>query len=99
MSSSRNFPTALTRPTRSVLAKAIATIAMALLAVTACSSNNKSPATAASTSGATSAAAGSTAASGASASATVKTASGALGTYLVDNQGRTLYLFVADTSS
>jgi predicted lipoprotein with Yx(FWY)xxD motif len=84
---------------------------MAFLA-TACGSSSSSGAAAAppasSTAAAASSAAGTSAASsaaggssaaGTSASVTVETKTGALGTYLVDGSGRTLYLWVADKSS
>ncbi|MDX6230752.1 MAG: hypothetical protein QOI76_4142 [Frankiales bacterium] len=93
------------RPTRALL---IPFAAMAFLA-TACGSSSSSgaagnaPASSA-TAAASSAAPASAGASGGSSSSTagavtVATKTGSLGTYLVDQTGRTLYLWVADSGS
>lgn len=75
-------------------ARILAGAAIAVLLVSACSSNAKtssgSGSTPSTTSSATSSAAG---------AAMLKTTNAALGTFLTDGNGRTLYMFMADTTT
>ena len=83
-------------------AKLLISLAATALFAVACgsSSSGSSPAAAPGSSAAgTASAATAPAAGAAAASVTVATKTGPLGTYLVDQSGRTLYLFVADTGS
>jgi len=78
-----------------------ATAALAALLISACGSNSTSTTSGTNTNTAVTMApaGGGTPTSAASGAAALKTTSGALGTFLTDAAGRTLYLFVADTSS
>ncbi|MDX6222639.1 MAG: hypothetical protein QOD91_1693 [Frankiales bacterium] len=96
--------TLISRPFRAGL---IPLAAMAFLAA-ACGSSSSSgaagnPATSSATGAASAAATAAAAASGSAgstaAAVTIATKTGSLGTYLVDQAGRTLYLWVADTGS
>jgi predicted lipoprotein with Yx(FWY)xxD motif len=77
---------------------ALIALAVAALAAGCGSSSNGSSGSSGSGYGA-SAPASTTKAAGSSGAATVSTTKGALGTFLVDGQGRTLYLWQADTGS
>jgi predicted lipoprotein with Yx(FWY)xxD motif len=86
--------------------KAVAGTALAVLAMTGCASSSKPAASGAAATGtaASGAAASGAPASGAAAGsvtspAVVATADGAMGTFLTDGAGRTLYLWLGDPSS
>jgi predicted lipoprotein with Yx(FWY)xxD motif len=86
--------------------KAVAGIAMAVLALAGCASSSKPAASGAAATGAAAsgAATSGAAASGAAAGsvtkpAVVATANGAMGAFLADGAGRTLYLWLGDPSS
>jgi predicted lipoprotein with Yx(FWY)xxD motif len=92
---------ATTRPVSARALAGLAGMAAALLVASACSSKTNTASGGTATSGAStattaSAQAGSRAATG---GAMISTTKGSLGTFLVDAQGRTLYLFAADTST
>jgi predicted lipoprotein with Yx(FWY)xxD motif len=81
------------RAQRKYAVKAVAGTALAVLAMTGCASSSKPAATGAA---ATGAASGAPAASG---PAVVATADGAMGAFLTDGAGRSLYLWLGDPSS
>jgi len=70
----------------------VAAVALVAIVVAGCGSSNNKSATAASSTNAGS----STTASSSSGGTTIKTGHSSVGTFLVDGQGRTLYLFEAD---
>jgi predicted lipoprotein with Yx(FWY)xxD motif len=80
---------------------ALAAACALLVAACGSNSNNNSSSTpsASATSTGSSPASASSSGGNASAATTVRTATGSLGTHLVDGSGRTLYLWVADTSN
>jgi len=89
------------RGQRKYALRAVAGSALAVLAMTGCASSSKPAASgAAATGAAASGAAASGAATGSVTSpAVVATAAGSMGTFLADGAGRTLYLWLGDSSS
>jgi predicted lipoprotein with Yx(FWY)xxD motif len=83
------------RAQRNHALKAVAGAALAVLAMTGCASSSKPAASSAATGGTASAAT----VGAASGPAVVATADGAMGAFLTDGAGRTLYLWLGDPSS
>ncbi|MCX4680303.1 hypothetical protein OG413_34370 [Streptomyces sp. NBC_01433] len=80
-------------------ATAVAAVAFFATAATGCGGGNSGSSSASTSPSASASLAASASTSTSAAAGTVATATGSLGTFLVDGAGRTLYLFEADTST
>src|SRR5450432_2977943 len=89
------------RAQRKYALKAVAGAALAVLAMTGCASSSKPAVSGAAATGAAASGAGASGAAAGSVTspAVVATADGAMGTFLTDGAGRTLYLWLGDPSS